>query len=273
MGLKDIMGGFKNLIAESAPVKDMMKKGEPKRLTMKVVMLGARGVGKTSVITSMYNSQKQAVSGTNLFLAADAPTRMILDDKKIQLTGIFSGIHRQGDRMTESGISGDYAESAFRFTYGMNSERINIDLEIRDYPGEYLRDSPDIVADYIREANAVMIVLDTPCLMEAGGRYHEGKNRPELVKNFIRQYLSNEEEKLILFVPLKCEKYYQEGRIDEVTTKIRSEYADLIAYLRDKENEHGFKKKFVVRSRRSRRWEALLLNHLRRMNMERQRNL
>lgn len=226
--------------------KGLMKLKEPPqppRMKMAVCMLGPRGVGKTSVITSMYNSQKEAVRGSNLFLVANGDTQIILDDKKNLLNNVFCGFHEEGSLMEESGIPGDSTESLFEFTYGVNSERINIDLEIRDYPGEYLKNDPQIVADYIREASAVLVAIDTPCMMEEGGRYNEGRNSPKLVMDFLISHLSNQEEKLVLLVPLKCEKYFREGSIDEVTGCVQKNYAPLLEYLRDKENQHSFKMK------------------------------
>lgn len=219
------------------------KQAEAPHMKMKVCMLGARGVGKTSVITSMYNSQKEAVKGTGLFLSADSDTEKILESKREDLKGIFYGIHKEKELITESGISGDDSESAFSFSYGMNSEKVNIDLEIRDYPGEYLKSEPELVAGFVREASAIMIAIDTPCLMEENGKYHLAKNRLDLVSKFLMTYLDNTEEKLILFVPLKCEKYYCEGRINEVTDAVKHQYDGLIQYLRDKDNMQGFKKK------------------------------
>ena len=216
---------------------------EAPHMKMKVCMLGARGVGKTSVITSMYNSMKDAVMGTGLFLVADSDTERMLNSKLEDLNRIFTGIHDENDRVTESGIPGNAAESVFEFTYGMNSEKINIDLEIHDYPGEFLKAEPERVAEFVKEADAIMIAIDTPCLMEEGGRYHLAKNRLDLISKFLMNYLDNAGEKLILFVPLKCEKYYYENRIDEVTAKVKEEYKGLIEYLRDKENMHGFHKK------------------------------
>ena len=57
------------------------------------------------------------------------------------------------------------------------------------------------------------------------------------------KHLKNDEEKLVLFVPLKCEKYFREGRMDEVTARVQEVYAKLITYLRDREGVNGFKKK------------------------------
>jgi len=200
-------------------------------------------VGKTSVITAMYNSQREAVQGTGLFLRASADTATMLDGKQYELRSIFKGVHQDSERVQESGIPGDSAETLFEFSYGMNSENINIDLEIRDYPGEYLMTEPERVAEFIREASAVLIAIDTPHLMEEGGKYHLAKNRMDLVADFLMHHLDRENEKLVLLVPLKCEKYYRENRIDEVTERVCQEYAGLIEYLRDRQDLHGLKKK------------------------------
>ena len=219
-----------------------VEKEAPERLTMRVCMLGARGVGKTSVITSLYRSQKEAVSGTNLFLSADAATSTRLNNKENLLENLFKGLHAKGDLMTESGIPGDSVETVFGFTYGMHSERINIDLEIRDYPGEFLVQEPEKVANYVAEADAVLIAIDTPCLMEADGYYNEGKNRPNLVMDFLMKNLDSSSEKLVMFVPLKCEKYYLDETILQVTEKVRSVYSRLISHLKGQQNDKSGKK-------------------------------
>lgn len=212
------------------------------RLTMRCCMLGARGVGKTSVITSLYNSQKKAVADTKLFLTPDAATQQTLDNKRVLLQSMFRGLHSENELVSESGLPGDSTESIFKFTYGMNSENINIDLEIRDYPGEYLRKEPGRVAEFVKEADAIIIAIDTPCLIESNGKYHEGKNRPRLVTEFLSKYLTGDSEKLVMFVPLKCEKYFLDNRVEEITAKIETEYAELISNLRHRRNEVSGKK-------------------------------
>lgn len=210
---------------------------------MNICMLGARGVGKTSIITSMYYGQQKSIEGTDLFLIADSGTDTVLMNKRRMLENIFAVMHDVDDLVQEVGLAGDSTESHFDFTYGMNSEHVNISLQIRDYPGEYLRQYPDLVANYVKEADAILIAIDTVCLMENNGRYNDGKNKPQLVMDFLVNHLPDGEEKLVLFVPLKCEKYAQEERLGEVTDRIKEVYAELIHFLRDKENLHGLKQK------------------------------
>lgn len=210
---------------------------------MKVTMLGARGVGKTSVLTSMYNNMNTAVNETRLHILADEDTAHILDDKTVALKHMFADRNELSDSV-QPGIAGDSKVSKFTFDFGMNTQQINMGLELQDYPGEYVKLHPDTVKQYIAESNAIIVAIDTPHMMECGGRYNEGKNFPSLITGFFKEALdASSDEKLIMLVPLKCEKYYHEGRIGEVTEQVCETYRELIRFLKDREN--GLADKFA----------------------------
>lgn len=212
---------------------------------MKLTMLGARGVGKTSVLTSMYNNMNTAINDTSLHIVADQGTSHILSEKTNALKKMFFSNNDISDTV-HAGIAGDSAVSIFNFDFGMNTENINMGLEIRDYPGEYVKKQPNVVKQYIAESNAIIVAIDTPHLMECDGRYNEGKNFTSLITSFFKQTLNAEsDEKLIMLVPLKCERYYHEGRINEVTAQVRDTYRDLIRFLKDKDNINGIAGKFA----------------------------
>lgn len=217
----------------------------PEKAMMKVTMLGARGVGKTSVITSMYNNTNVAVSDTKLHIAAEEGTKIILQKKLNDLKQMFLANNGAGD-MVQPGIAGDNMVSIFEFTFGLNTEKINIGLELRDFPGEYLIREAETVKEYIKESSALLIAVDTPHMMECDGRYNEGKNRVSLLTQFFKETLNSEsDEKLIMLIPLKCEKYYHDGKIDEVTNKVKEVYRELLTFLRDRDNDNGMKGKFA----------------------------
>ena len=225
----------KKLVGESMPEKQMMK----------ITMLGPRGAGKTSVITSMYNNTNVAVSDTQLHILAEEGTKMILQNKLNDLKGMFLANNTVGDTV-QPGIAGDNTVSIFEFTFGLNTENINMGLEIRDFPGEYIVREPETVKEYIKESNAILIAVDTPHMMECNGRYNEGKNRVSLITEFFRESLNAEsDEKLIMLIPLKCEKYFHEKRIEEVTKRVKDTYRELLTFLRDRDNENGLKGKFA----------------------------
>lgn len=215
------------------------------KLIMKVTMLGSRGVGKTSVLTSMYNNMNTAINDTQLHIVADQGTDNILKEKTEALKKMFF-IGNDINDAVQSGIAGDSTVSVFSFDFGLNTEKVNIGLELRDYPGEFIKKEPETVKSYIEESNAVIIAIDTPHMMECGGCYHAGKNFPARITDLFKETLNADSgEKLILFVPLKCERYYYEGRIEEVTEQVKNTYAPLISFLRDRQNKNGLEGKFA----------------------------
>lgn len=212
---------------------------------MKVTMMGARGVGKTSVLTSMYNNMNSAMNKTRLHIDAKDGTNEILVEKVEHLRNMFRDDNDIGDEV-QSGIAGDKNVTTFEFDFGFNTQNINIGIELKDFPGEYVVSEPEIVKEYIEESNAIIIAIDTPHLMECGGKYNEAKNRTSVITEFFKKALNSETgEKLIMLVPLKCEKYYLEGRIDEVSEKVKDTYIDLLKFLKDKGNKNGIEGKMA----------------------------
>jgi len=107
-------------------------------------------------------------------------------------------------------------------------------------------DYPESVKEYIAESNAIFIAIDTPHMMENGGKYNEGINHVSIITNFFKSTLnSDSDEKLIMFIPLKCEKYYLEGNIESVTEQVQKTYRELLTFLKDKGNSAGIEGKFA----------------------------
>lgn len=223
--------------------------GRPNKMmekpVMKVTMMGARGVGKTSVLTSMYNNMDSAIAGTNLHIKASDETRAILIKKHENLQAMFGKNTNPSDAV-QSGIAGDKTVTTFSFEFGLNVKNIAMDLEIKDFPGEYIRTDSETVKKYIDESNAIIVAVDTPHLMECGGKYNEVKNEVKLITNLFKTSLNKDSgEKLIMFVPLKCEKYYHKHCMDAVGETIKEVYRDLLVFLRDKNNVNGMEGKFA----------------------------
>ena len=201
---------------------------------MQICMLGARGVGKTSVLTSMFHDINRANSDTELMLTTctdETFTREVILEKHRLLKDAF---HCADDSliMKDAGIAGDFSVSTYHFQFGLKGKKDRIDLHIRDYPGEYVITEPEKVKAYIRESNAVIVAIDAPHLMEEGGAFNEVKNRvSEITAFFNNAFEGLNEDKLILLVPLKCEKYYREGQLDALTKKVEEVYAPLLEFF------------------------------------------
>ncbi len=204
---------------------------------MQVCMMGARGVGKTSILTSMFNNLNEVNSTSELYLTTfkgesefDMTEDAILK-KKDELQKMFSE-SGTSDVVTTAGIQASMEERDYNFQFGVKGKNVRIDLVVKDYPGEFIISETEKVREFVDNSNAIIIAIDTPHLMEENGRYNEAKNTVSIVTKFIKDAFSNlESDKLVLFVPLKCEKYNKEGRMDEVTDAVIKAYSELIEFL------------------------------------------
>lgn len=215
-------------------LKDSFKQRAVPRIPMKVCMIGPRAVGKTTILTAVFNDTQENLGLlTNLLLKAEGDTLVELTERKHQLNAIFANRTQITDKPA-AGLSATSTVNTFEFAFGLKGKEPRIDLEIKDFPGEYVLDRPDEVKQFINESSAVFVAIDTPHLMEEEGKFCEVKNRPSVITDFFKkQQITG--ERLVLLVPLKCERYFFEDRMDEVLHRVEAVYADLIADFKKSE--------------------------------------
>lgn len=209
---------------------DSFKKKAISRIPMKVCMMGPRAVGKTTILTAIFNdTQENIAASTNLLLQAVGDTNAELTDRKHQLNAIFAEKQLITDKPA-AGLAASSAVNTFNFVFGLKGKEPRIDLEIKDFPGEYVQSRPEEVKQFIDESSAIFVAIDTPHLMEEDGEYCNAKNKPQVITEFFKSSLEKiEGEKLVLLVPLKCERYFFEKRMDEVLKQVETVYGELIA--------------------------------------------
>lgn len=205
----------------------------PKKPVMNVCMMGPKAVGKTTVLTAVFNETQQQISDTTLNLKAKGDTLTELLDRQRMLQSVFAQQKDITDNgVANAGIAATSVESKFEFEMGHLGKPSIIDLVIKDFPGEMVVDRQEDVVAFIKDSQCVLIAIDTPHLMELDGQYNDVKNKPELVTSLFKNATDAlEMEKLVLFVPLKCEKYFHEGRMKEVLEKVEATYAELINHF------------------------------------------
>ena len=203
-------------------------------LDLSMCMFGARGVGKTSVMTAIFDETRRskAMLNTELVMAAKSETKDYLSDKKIELESVFD------DRaeLTNAGIAPSSAANEFNFEFGLLGKRPCIDFTVTDFPGEFVINNVSFVNEMIRKSSAIFIAIDTPYLMEENGMYNEEKNQVSLIYEYLKENINEIEDKLILLVPLKCELYFHNGRMDKVNEKVRDVYKNVIGLFESKSN-------------------------------------
>ena len=79
----------------------------------------------------------------------------------------------------------------------------------------------------IRESVAVLIPIDTPPLMERGGKYHEEFNQPTQLNDLFKTiYKDLDSPRLVILAPVKCEKYMKNP--PELFRKVREGYQKML---------------------------------------------
>ena len=229
------MGALDEIKSKFGEAIGAIKSKAVPRIPMKVCMMGPRAVGKTTILTAVFNDTQENLGiSTNLLLQAEGDTGAELTNKKHYLDAIFANRSQITDKPA-AGLAATSTVNTFDFAFGLKGKEPRIDLEIKDFPGEYVLERPKEVMQFINESAAVFVAIDTPHLMEADGMYCEAKNKPSVITDFFKkQTISG--EKLVLLVPLKCERYFFENRMEEVLQRVESVYGDLISTFKSIEN-------------------------------------
>ncbi|GAA1004368.1 hypothetical protein Aple_082770 [Acrocarpospora pleiomorpha] len=195
-----------------------------------VTMLGAVGVGKTTLLASMYEQFGNVIGTADLALVAERAT-------SVTLQGYINDLHRVTDTVrAKDGLAGTGEVREYLFQVGRKGRPPLFDLRFTDYPGKYLI-SPEIDGSNMfdramNRADVVVVAIDTPALMERDGRYHNFVNAPGIVIDTIMRMVSIDTPRLILLAPLKCEKWMATpDGANELADRVHHAYRPLISQL------------------------------------------
>lgn len=200
---------------------------------LKITMLGSTGVGKTSLLTAMYEQFANNIGKTDLQLTPDDESSAILQERLIELKSLLDDFEARG------GVRGDAGEPenlrSFVFGLGRRGKPPSLQLRFRDYPGGYhlpkaTPNERQFIKDLLEECVAVLIAIDAPALMELKGKWNELMNRPQQITDIFKTaYQDLDSPRLVIFAPVRCEKYMQtEKSTLELIKRIKEEYKSLL---------------------------------------------
>lgn len=216
------------------PIGDYIRRGLQSMLNMEppvlsICMMGPRAVGKTTVVTSIFAKSQETVGESKIYMRTGNANANVLPSYKINLVDAIES----GD---PARLPATDVESDFLFELGVLGRPTTVKLSIQDYPGEYLTsgdaEKKRKVSEFVQQSHIILVAVDTPYLMEEGGRFNTEKNLPDVVKAFLKTHPDECTNKLVMFIPLKCERYYYDGMMNEVDKRVMETYGDLVDFFK-----------------------------------------
>jgi len=194
-------------------------------------VLGRRGVGKTTLITSIYDQTVRCLSGTGINLHADLATSTQLTHQLVKLRKIADETKAL---VKHGGIEGTANVKKYVFSLGPDGGKADLVIRFTDFPGGWLEDpgKQSDVVEIASKADVLLVPIDSPPLMEGGGRYHDAVNVPSLIRGFSHEIQNASEagrSRLVILAPIRCEKYTNgAGKADQLLKKVLEEYVATI---------------------------------------------
>lgn len=201
-------------------------------------MLGARGVGKTSLLASMYKELKQILLNFDkLAIASDSKTAAQLQDRISELENLANETicSVSGDK-----IEGTTEERWFGFEMARPGSAPHTRINFCDFPGGWLNsDSPNLsrVEQLCKQSHAIMLAIDTPPMFEKEGKFHEYVNRKTQIIEILKKTVNAKEPRLIVLAPVRCERYIKDrSEKKSILETVKKEYSELISHFRTMDN-------------------------------------
>jgi len=177
-------------------------------------MLGGRGVGKTSLLTAMYDQFNKVVGEVNLQLTPDRESSARLAEKLGELRSLFDDF----EVTPGTGVLGTSEKQEFTFGIGKRGKAPSLNLRFVDYPGGYIasharQEDRDEIHRLLKESPVVLVAIDAVALMEKEGRWDEAVNRTQQICDMFKEnYQDLNGPRMVLFTPVKCETYVQDEK-------------------------------------------------------------
>ena len=226
-----------------------------KRFSINVMMFGGRRSGKTSILAAMkecvdnvFNDERKL--GLSIS-SADFDTMTALENKSQELREYYDAKKKFKPFTPDDNPTMVRQEYQFDIQL-VDKPNAKLRMNFTDYPGEWLDDAQKFeeLKDIMETSDIIMIAIDSPYLMEnpSGGEevglYNERKNYSSRIADMVKEHFlvesGSERKKMILFVPLKCEKYYKhiesKEEIERLNTYVKRAYGKLLDFVTQGEN-------------------------------------
>lgn len=210
----------------------------------KIIMLGGRRAGKSTILSSILYELSEETQGS-LFNVNDKTdysssnddtggVAVRLRDKRNEMTELLKKRAKIG---TNANFLVDMTPSKGESTYTLELSQYGshqIYFDFIDVPGEFMEDGKNQeLQKRLDVCDVFIIAIDTPYLMQDDEGINDVYNRVDEITSMMTAdgICGNEfDKKLIIFCPVKCEKWVRNGQAQLVTERVCKTYRKLINY-------------------------------------------
>ena len=208
-------------------------------MSHKILMLGGRRAGKSSILASILYALGEQDKTADLCTITDQTDyggmAVPLTTKRKEIDNYLRTRSRVG---ANSNFLVDMTPSKTESTYTLLTQiggRCEVAFDFVDVPGEWMcatSTNHNRLKELVTESDIFIIAIDTPYLMqEENPNINSVYNRIDEITNMMANItILNEQldRKMIIFCPVKCERWTQKGQADIVTEKVCQAYRNLI---------------------------------------------
>lgn len=208
---------------------------------LKVLMMGGRRCGKTSALASLFDQMQHG--RTNEYLTVsdqtkpeekDGEKKELLLKKRMELESFISK-GRNNTFLADKNPTGHFWKYVLQLQIPGTEKRM--DIEFIDGNGEFFEAGGihhDEIVAIVKECDVFVVVVDTPYLMAGDQVEAEAANIIDSIHTFLMQIdrQNGRKSKQVIFVPIKCEKWVKEGKIDAVVKAVEEIYDATIKDLK-----------------------------------------
>ena len=208
--------------------------------------MGGQRVGKSSALAAIMDS---FVTGTVSCLLTAKDTTVLVKKEGVKQASIDSKLrdvkqllqeHVGRTILVDSGKT--YIQWDYRLELSIPQKSETMTIVFTDVNGEYFeggkKEQAGII-ELVKSYDVFIVAIDTPFMMEARARklvdpvVNNKYNCIDSIHTFLTQIDDNDgnNAKLVIFAPIKCEKWAKENQLDTVTQYVKEDYKTTLIAL------------------------------------------
>lgn len=205
-----------------------------------VIMLGGKRVGKSTILAGIMETLGLSGSLSSHFICEDstdyeAYSKFSIKEKYKNLKMLLNT--RMPNTMFMTRGLGDSKIQKYNISLRLSDKPGRLMVDFYDVPGEFTNPQKIEFASemlpLISNCDVFIVAIDTPYIMECSESINDAHNRIHDLEVALQNIIVKDKTdlKMVMFVPLKCEKWIQRGEVNRVVDKVKQTYSTLLQTL------------------------------------------